>query len=66
MEKKVVYLGNFMGFGQSFDGAVFARGGYSPTIRAAASHGSAPYVVCKYRKGNRLRSERTDTNWDSR
>lgn len=45
MEKKVIYIGNFMGFGQSFDGATFGRGGCFPTIRAAASHGSAPYTV---------------------
>ena len=47
MEKKVIYKGNFMGFGQSFDGATFDRGGCSPTIRAAASHGSAPYTLRK-------------------
>ena len=38
-----------MGFGPSFDGAVFDKKCCSPTIRAAASHGSAPYVVCAYR-----------------
>jgi hypothetical protein len=45
MDKKVIYIGNFMGFGQSFDGATFSRWGCLPTIRAAASHGSAPYTV---------------------
>ena len=51
MEKKTKYIGNFMGFGQSFDGAVFDKKSCSPTIRAAASHGSAPYVVCAYKGG---------------
>ena len=50
-----------MGFGQSFDGAVFDRGGCSPTLRAAASHGSAPYVVVRYEKRNKKNSA-----WDCR
>ena len=59
MQKKTKYIGNFMGFGASYDGAVWKRGGCSPTIRAAASHGSAPYTVCKYEKKN---SDRNDVN----
>lgn len=60
MDKKTKYIGNFMGFGASFDGAVWNRGGCSPTIRAAASHGSAPYVVCRYEK-KRVNSSRRNS-----
>lgn len=47
MDKKTKYIGNFMGFGASYDGAVWDKEYCSPTIRAAASHGSAPYTICK-------------------
>lgn len=47
MDKKTRYIGNFLGFGASYDGAVWDRKATAPTIRAAASHGSAPYVICK-------------------
>lgn len=57
MEKKTKYIGNFMGFGPSFDGAVFDKKCCSPTIRAAASHGSAPYVVCAYRGGKNKKGQ---------
>ncbi len=40
-----------MGFVASYDGAVWDKRYCSPTIRAAASHGSAPYVVCEYSGG---------------
>ena len=62
MEKKTKYIGNFMGFGASFDGAVWNRGGCSPTIRAAASHGSAPYTISKvrYEENHYIRQNNTE------
>lgn len=59
VRKKTNYLGNFMGFGASYDGAVWDRGAISPTIRAAASHGSAPYTVCRYEKNKHSRQNNT-------
>ena len=63
MDKKTGYIGNFMGFGASFDGAVWDKGLCAPTIRAAASHGSAPYTVCKMRE--RVRYEKNRKSVDS-
>ena len=57
MEKKTRFIGNFWGFGASFDGAVWNKESCCPTLRAAQSHGSVPYVICK---GKRVKSPRLE------
>lgn len=48
--KKVRFLGNIYGYGQSFDGAVFDKKGIAPTLKASASHGPVKIIVKNIKK----------------
>ena len=56
MEKKVIYIGNFMGFGQSFDGATFDRGG----VFANNKGGSITWFCSIHSKEKRMEEERIE------
>ena len=53
--KKVIFLGNVYGYGQSFDGAVFDKKGIAPTLKASASHGPSKIIV---RKKDKIKNEK--------
>lgn len=56
MEKKVISLGNYYGYGTSYGGGIYCRKGISPTILATCGHGGMNLVLRK-KDNNKRKNE---------